>query len=500
MDYEVVVIGGGIGGLTAAALLAARGVNVCLFERESRAGGCAATFQKFGYEFEAGAGLYAAWEKGEIHHRVFAELPTPPPIAYPVSPSYIVRLPDETDIAITEHDQEFEDTLGAAFPECARAAIGFYREIAPIGAALRRTLLRLPALRTASRLERWRAIAPEVSVARRVMARMNHTAAERLMHTSLRFRRFIDVQLQIFAQCASDECAYNYAAVALMIPRRGMYGIRGGASALSDALTEAIKRSGGTVKLNAPVLRLASDSSGRAAGVDLLNGETVRATRAVVSNLTVWDTYDKLIGINRTPAAVRSQLKITRGWGAYLVYLGMHEEAAQRLPASHVLALTNWQEEQAYNPETAQFMLAAAPAGDARAPAGFRATTVAAFTDATQWFTFHKDETEHEARDQATLETLWQRLHVAMPELGGDVEVIETATPRTYYDATRRKLGMVGGIRQSLDAFGMNSFSHKTILNNLYMVGDTTFPGQGVAAATLSGLAVADEIAPSLKR
>jgi hypothetical protein len=36
------------------------------------------------------------------------------------------------------------------------------------------------------------------------------------------------------------------------------------------------------------------------------------------------------------------------------------------------------------------------------------------------------------------------KLHAAMPELGDGVEVIETATPRTFYESTRRKFGMVG--------------------------------------------------------
>jgi phytoene dehydrogenase-like protein len=319
-----------------------------------------------------------------------------------------------------------------------------------------------------------------------------HTAAQHLEKTSARFRRFIDAQLQILAQCGSDECAYLYAAVALMIPRQGMYAIRGGASALAESLVESIRQSGGVVRFNTSALRLAYDSSGNAKGVDLLTGEFVEATRAIVSNLTVWDTYGRLVGPNRTPDTIRKRLASVQGWGAFLIYLGMDESTAQKLSADHFLAVTDWQ----HDPETTQFMFDVAPAWDPRAPKGKRAVTVSTFTEPTQWFAFHEDEAEHEAQDQAALEAWWPRIHAVMPELGSGVEVIDTATPRTFYDTTRRKLGMVGGIGQSLDAFGTNGFSHRTSLPNLYIVGDTTFPGLSVAAVTQSGLIVANEIAP----
>jgi C-3',4' desaturase CrtD len=496
MAYEVVVVGGGIGGLTAAALLAARGLHVCLFEKESRPGGCAAVYEKLGYEFEQTASLYASWQVGEIHDRVFAQLPVPAPEVRRVEPAYVVRLPDGVDLPLVTDVASFEATLRSAFPECADAAVNFYRELRAVGEALMRVAQRVPDLRTASGPRRAMAALKEARIAQRVLAAMSRTAAEYMKGTSPRFHRFIDVQLQTFAQRTSRECAYPYAAVALTLPRRGMYTIGGGAQSLADTLSEAIRKSGGKVRLDTTVLRLAYDSEGRAKGVRLLSGETVEATRAVVSNLTVWDTYGKLVGLDRTPEEVRRRLKDLHGWGAYLLYLGIDEAAADALAAEHILALTDWREGFEYDPDEAQFMFSCAPGWDARAPAGKRAVTVSTFTEPTQWFAFHQDEQEHEMQDQARLEQCWERMHRIMPELGGSVEVIETQTPRAFYERTRRKLGMTGGVGQSPDVFGMNSLSHRTPIPRLYMVGDTTFPGQGVAAVTQSGLIVANELAP----
>jgi|GEM_PF-128857 len=499
MTHEVVVVGAGVGGLTTAALLAARGVDVCVLEKESQGGGCATTFEKFGYEFETTAGLYASWGADEIHARVFAELPVASPEAHRLSPAYIMRLPDRTEVrlgASDESDNEFASELRRAFPECADAAIVFYRELALVAEVLHRSMRRAPALATLSKFQRMKLAAAEPRHAARILAAQQHTAAEHLADTSHRFRRFIDAQLQIYAACSSDECSYLSAASTLALPRRGLYALRGGATALSRTLTDSIKHSGGTVRFDTTALRLAYDASGRAAGVTLLSGETVPASRAIVSNLTVWDTYGKLVGQSRTPAVLRERLKPLRGWGAYLLYLGVDEETARRLPGAHILAVNDWQEDESYDPTRAQFMFSAAPDWDTRAPAGKRAVTVSTFTEASEWFAYHTDEGAHEMQDQKMLETWWTRLHAALPELGAGAEVIETATPRTFYEQTRRKLGMVGGIPQTLSASGAHAFTHRTIFPNLYLVGDTVFPGNGLAAVTQSALIVADELAP----
>ena len=493
MDCEVVVVGGGIGGLTVAALLAARGVNVCLFEREPRVGGCAASFDKFGYSFEQGYGLYAGWQPGEIHERVFSELPVDAPEVRLLEPGYVVRLPDQTEIALAGDTEHFEESLRRAFPECAGKAVAFYRKLAPLSAALRRTLQSSPAFLSASRPRRAYSLLPEGMVGAEILKSGRQSILQHLDGVSSRFRRFIDVQLQALAQATTARVGYLDAALTLSSPREGMFAIHGGASALANSLADSIRRSGGRIRLDTPVLRLSYDSTGAGRGVDLLSGETVTASRAIVSNLTLWDTYGKLVGLNRTPTEVRKRLNEMRSWGAYLLYLGIDEGTAASLSSDHVLALTDWQQGQEYDPETNQLLFATAPSWDARAPVGKRAVTVHSFTDVDKWFTFHKDETELEERDQQMLELCWGQLHSAMPELGSTVEVIDTATPRSFYDRTRRKLGMVGGIPLARESFWLGESSYATSLPNLFIVSDTTYPG-GIAGLTRSALVLANKL------
>lgn len=494
MTYEVIIVGGGIGGLTSAALLAARGVKVCLLERENNVGGCASVFEKFGYEFELTAGLYAGWNEGEIHKKVFEELKLAPPETELLSPSYLVRLPDGNEIPISTDREEFEANIHAAFPECAKESVEFYNQLEPVSDALNRLMKRTPDLRTVSGWRKTKAFLSEAKNIPRLLSLSEKTTAEFLTNTSGRFKRFIDAQLQIFSLSPSDECAYLYAAVALTLPRTGTHAIKGGAKSLTNLLAQSIKQNGGVVRLNSPALRLVFDSADNAIGVDLLNGERVECTKAVVSNLTVQDTYGRLVGLNQTPNEIRARLKTLKGWGAYLIFLSLDEAVAQNLSSEKILALSDWQEGKAFNPEHSLFMLSLAR--DSHAPEGKLSATISTFTEAENWFAYQENEDEHEAQDKEMLEKCWREIHRCFPQLENGVEIIETMTPRDFYNMTRRRLGMVGGVGQSLNVFGANSFSHRTHIQNLYIVGDSVFPGNGVAAATYSALIAANEIAP----
>ena len=360
MSYDIVVVGGGIGGLTVAALLSARGMNTCLLERQSQVGGCIARVEFAGYDFEPGMGLYTSFGAGGIYEKLFSKLPVELPSVSLVTSPHVTRQADGTDVPSNNEE---------------------------------------------------------------------------------------------------------------------LYAIAGGPASLAERFAESIKRSGGSVRLNSPVLRLAYEESGRAVGVDLLSGERVFAKRAIVSNLTVWDTYGKLVGLNRTTPEIKKQLSALQGTGVYVVYASIEESAVGRLPSERLLVKDS----------EGEFTLAIVT--HQTAPQGKRAVTMTTRTEVEPWFSYQSSEEEYEEWDQEALEHFWKRLHAAVPELGGDIEIIETANPRTYYDLTRRKLGMVLGVESTDQAVAMQTF-----LPNLYMIGDTVSSAARVDAVVESAVALAGKI------
>lgn len=74
MKYDVVIIGGGLGGLECAHILSRAGMSVLLLEKETQAGGCIQSYRRQGLAFDTGFHYVGGLGEGQSLHAVFKYL------------------------------------------------------------------------------------------------------------------------------------------------------------------------------------------------------------------------------------------------------------------------------------------------------------------------------------------------------------------------------------------------------------------------------------------
>ena len=92
---------------------------------------------------------------------------------------------------------------------------------------------------------------------------------------------------------------------------------KGGAQAISDTLVRIIEKHGGRVELGARVTKI-EVRGGRACAVKLADGREIAATRAIVSNTAVPTLFTELIDQGHLPGRlVRKMENFVQGWGTF---------------------------------------------------------------------------------------------------------------------------------------------------------------------------------------
>jgi len=495
---RIAVIGGGIGGLTAGALLARRGYRVTIFDQALKPGGCASTFQRRGFTFEVGATQVAGLEPGGIHHRIFRELAVEIPEATPCDPACAVYLPGESEpINLWRNRQRWQAERQRQFP----GSEPFWQLLETLFRASWRFQSRDPVLPPRNLWDLGRLLAalrPDTAVTF-PFALLTVGDALRLcgLAQQTRLRTFLDLQLKLYSQVEAEETALLYAATALGLSQepRGLYHLQGSLQVLSDRLVAALKRDGGCLALRHTVTAIRCQG-GRAVGLAVRCQKTGRTWEepadAIVANVPVQNLVTLLPPDLERPgwAGYRRRVeKLENPSGAFVVYLGVDQQA---IPADCPPHLQFLYEAEGELGENNTLFVSVSRPGDGRAPAGRATITASTFVDTRPWFA--GDRPAYEQRKQAYTEAAIARLQQFFALTPETILHVEAATPRTFARFTAREQGFVGGVGQRRATFGPFGFATRTPVPGLWLVGDSVHPGEGTAGVSYSALTAVRQI------
>ncbi len=495
---KVVVVGAGIGGLTAAALLAHRGYAVKVFDQAIVPGGCASTFKRRGFTFDVGATQVAGLEPGGIHSEIFKALEIDLPEASECDPACAVFLPGEqTPISVWRDPQRWQAERERQFPGSApfwnfmKALFDFswrFQQRDPVLPP--RSAWDVWQLATALRLDTLLTVPYAFSTVGDILRGYELSKNRRLW-------TFLDMQLKLYSQTTADKTATLYAATALGVSQspQGLFHLKGSMQVLSDRLVESLERDGGELHMRHTVEAI-DMASGKRAQVKVTNqkGESwLESADQVVANVTV----QNFVGLVNSNGMKDSRMKgyekrvknLEPSSGAFVIYLGVEQSAVPENCPPHLQFLYDYAGPIA---ENNSLFVSVSREGDGRAPAGKATIIASSFTDVQPWYDC--DEDEYRAMKERYTRGAIARLKDYFDLRLEHLVHVEAATPRSFETFTARSQGIVGGIGQRVPTFGPFGFATRSPIKNLWLVGDSTHPGEGTAGVSYSAMTAVRQI------
>jgi len=490
LDHDAVVVGSGINGLAAAALLAKAGWDVRVLERNDWFGGCIRTAEITapGYLHDVFSAWHPLWVGGPVHPQLeldveYLNTDFPTATAFPDgSSAFLLRTAEDN---AQELGPEWGAMLEKFFPN-ADIAFGILgTELwSKDGAALG-----WKALRRFGR-EGARDFTGELFVSARdwlestfASPKAHGVLAPWVLHTGL----------------GPDAAGSGYMAqvIAVAVQEGGMPIPRGGGSKLAEALVAYIRARGGTCETGRHVERVSTGS------VRTADGETIGARRAVICNVTPTQLYGDLLGGTPPPFRYgRSEMQI---------HFALSEppkwDGDERLAKTAIVHLTPWldgvsravnEAERGLLPEEATIVVGQPLTMDpSRAPEGKGLLWVQ--LQELPWHVKGEGEWTPDLRERYA-DRIQARIAKHIPNLESSIVARTCLSP---VDLQAANINLVNGDPYggslALDQSFLWRQPHKTKVPGVWHVGASTHPGPGLGGG--SGALVAQQLlAPPLHK
>lgn len=490
-SQKVTVLGGGIAGLTAAALLAKRGLEVTLIEKEPKVGGYVTGFWRDGFYFDATGAFLAACEPGGEFYAILAELGIgdelkflPIPAIKNIYPDFSLELDYRNPVAYVQGIME-------KFPAHAKKL----QEYIDLTEKLGREFLAF------EKAAWWRkALMPVLYPTLFRLARRSHAYV--LHHFFGNNLQIIQALSALPTTVAPSKLSYIFVAVMwAKVLKQGVFYPKGGMLALSEKLARIFTKAGGTLLLDTEVDEILIDGS-KAVGVSVGKENKIK-TDWVVGAFNPFLGQQKLTGGEKLYGKLYDLGRFDISPSALLFYVGLPAAALPEQWPYFVSIHTDRDLEQEAaalaegSLDHGVHIVITAPSIVDPALAPENHHTLKILVHAPRKSLFEKRyHTENE------MGVLQGRLFKLIRDHSGlDIEkhavLVERATPQTLVRYTNNEEGAMYGFDAALGQVGPQRPPIRTKLDNLLWVGHYTRPAHGIVGSALSGSFAANIIQPS---
>src|SRR5579872_154204 len=505
-EFDAIVIGAGLGGLSCAAAFARQGFKPLVIEKHDKPGGYATAFRRpGGFLFDVSLHATGADERNGIRNLIpgFPEIEsvefTPLPYLYrAIFPEHDIRVPQK-DLA------GYLDTLYSKFQDEKDGIKALFDDMNGVASDIRKLIIAQGKVD----FSRFPTEFPHLfQSGTRTWGQM----VDARIHDP-KLKAIVSALWGYFGLPPSKLASFYYAMPIAGMMTGGAYYPKGRSQNISDALAKFIQHRGGKVLLNTSVERiLVKDHA--AYGV-MASDEREYKAKVVVSNANAYDTFHKLMEPDDSLSEYLAKMdRFSASLSTFQVFLGLKKDIvkAAKLPDAETFFETGYDPERSYkaaveadltNPGFG--LMAYDNVFKGYSPQGKNTLSLITLQGYDHWKPFEKDYDNGDKaayiaeKERMAAILIKQAERTLLPGLSKAIEVKEVATPLTNRRYTGNYRGAIYGWDQTLDNSGMRRLPQTTPIRNLYLAGAWTNPGGGYPAVMMSGLQCFGEVMKNWK-